>query len=85
MTIAWSIMEGCESAGVLGADLDGTDGGLASSVDVEQDARPVRKLVPRGDVPPRGTPGHRAIEGSSRPLLDNLTVSIIPLPTEVAR
>ena len=28
---------------------------------------------------------HRAIEGSSRPLLINLTVSIIPLPAEVAR
>ena len=26
-----------------------------------------------------------AIEGSSRPLLVNLTVSIIPLPAEVAR
>ena len=38
-----------------------------------------------GDVCLLNDEGYRAIEGSSRPPLINLTVSIIPLPAEVAR
>ena len=38
-----------------------------------------------GDVCLLNDEGYRVIKGSSRPPLINLTVSIIPLPAEVAR